>query len=308
MVNTDLVKPRGESSSPAGFDLTLAACRDRWQREAQRGEFDTDRYRCRYYRWGQGPALAFVPGLSLESTSFVMAMAQLQSQFTCIGYELPTGIGDGASLARYDLAGLRDDLMALCDHLRIDRGYLLGFSFGSMIALAALAEQPRRFPRGILLGGFARRQLAWAEVLLANFVRHCPGRVGNVPGYARRIHRHNVELFKDRPLEELADFCAGEGERPLRTVSGRALIMHRTDLRPILPRIEQPILLVHGDRDHLVPGTAQDELKAGLPNAARAEIEHCGHYPQLTHPAVFTEIVRQFLTPAACPAECPSAQ
>jgi len=79
-------------------------------------------------------------------------------------------------------------------------------------------------------------------------------------------------------------------------------------MRPLLSRIEQPMLLIHGDCDHLVPQKAQEELKAGLPNAARAEIEHCGHYPQLTHPGAFTEIVRQFLTPAMCPAECQSAQ
>jgi pimeloyl-ACP methyl ester carboxylesterase len=43
----------------------------------------------------------------------------------------------------------------------------------------------------------------------------------------------------------------------------------------------------------------QAELQRGLPCATRAEIENCGHYPQLTRPEVFAEIIRQFLTPGA---------
>src|SRR5205085_5821294 len=92
---------------------TLTDCMAQWQSDARRGEIDTGRYRCRYYAWGKGPALAFVPGLSLESTSFVMAMARLQAEFTCIGYELPTGAGDGASLTGYRHNDLRDDLLVL---------------------------------------------------------------------------------------------------------------------------------------------------------------------------------------------------
>ena len=309
VVKTDLAKPRDESSSPGSpcvppckpeqWTLTLSRSLTRWQNEARHGRFDTGRYRCRFYTWGRGPALVFIPGLSLESTSFVMAMAQLQTEFCCAGYELPVGSGDGASLAAYRHRYLRDDLFALLDHLHLDRAYLLGFSFGSTIALAALAGQPRRFPRAILLGGFARRPLALSEVMLAHWLRYCPGRIANLPMAEGLIRRHNADLFASRPANELDVFCVAECEPLLRAWAARALLMHHTDLRPLLARIRQPALLVYGDRDRLVGRKYQDELKAGLCNSARAEIEHCGHYPQLTHPEVFTEIIRQFLTPAA---------
>lgn len=293
------------AANPAGFappascgriPLALADCLRQWQREARHGVVDTGRYRCRYASWGQGPALVFIPGLTLESTSFVMAMARLRTQFRCIGYELPAA--HDASLPGYRHADLRDDLFALLDHLRLDRCYLLGFSFGATIALAALAGQPRRFARGVLVGGFARRPLAWAEVMLGHWLRYCPGRLADVPGLERTIHRHNAELFASRPAGELQHFCAAEGEPLLRTFANRALWMHRTDLRPLLPQVHQPMLLIYGDRDNHVRRPQQDELKHGLPNAAGAEIEACGHYPQLTQPEVFSEVVRQFLTPS----------
>jgi pimeloyl-ACP methyl ester carboxylesterase len=279
------------------YPLVLSECVARWQREAHHDSFDNRRYRCPYYSWGDGPPLVFIPGLSLESTSFVMAMSRLRSQFRCIGYELPTGAGDGARPVGYRHADLRDDLFALLDHLHIERCYVLGFSFGSTIALAALAEQPRRFPRAILLGGFARRPLARAEVLVTHWLRYCPGRIAHLPLMDRVVRRHNTELYAGRPAGELDHFCAEEGRPLLRTWAARALLMHQTDLRPLLGRISQPTLLIYGDRDPLVGRIYQEELRAGLPNAARAEIEECGHYPQLTRPEIFSEVVRQFLTP-----------
>ena len=77
-------------------------------------------------------------------------------------------------------------------------------------------------------------------------------------------------------------------------------MVHRLDLRPILPAIHQRVLLVCGDRDPLVGRTCAQELKQGLPFAARAEIEQCGHQPHLTHPEVLGEVVRQFLLPTSC--------
>jgi pimeloyl-ACP methyl ester carboxylesterase len=279
--------------------LRLAECLAQWQREAQHARVDTGRYRCRYYTWGRGPALVFIPGLSLESTSFVMAMSRLHTQFQCVGYELPTGAGDGVSLTRYGHRHLRDDLFALLDHLRLERCYLLGFSFGATVALAALGGQPRRFPRAVLVGGFARRPLVWTEVMVAHWARYWPGRVGALPLADRAIRRHNAEFFATRPPGELDHFCAEELRPRLRTIAARALLMHQTDLRPTLARITQPTLLVYGDGDTHVGRVYRDELKQGLPNAARAEIENCAHYPQLTHPEVFTEITRRFLTPSS---------
>jgi pimeloyl-ACP methyl ester carboxylesterase len=232
-----------------------------------------------------------------------MTMAELQEHVTCIGYELPTGCGDGASMTGYHVHGLRDDLYALLDHLYIERAYLLGFSFGSMIALAALAGQPRRFGRALLVGGFARRSLAWTEVLLAHWVRYCPGHIRDLPGFAALVRRDSVDQFAARPPGELEHFVAGECAPLLRTFAARALLMHHTDLRPMLSQISQPVLLVHGDCDPLVSRAHEDELKQALPNAALATIKNCGHYPQLTHPDVFNEVVRQFLIPAACLAE-----
>ena len=94
----------------------------------------------------------------------------------------------------------------------------------------------------------------------------------------------------------------------MRAVARRAVILHRLDLRKVLPEIRQPVLLVCGDHDPLVGRSCENELLQGLPNARRVVFSGCGHFPYLTHPETLAEVVRQFFTPpdartAVCPPE-----
>jgi pimeloyl-ACP methyl ester carboxylesterase len=287
--------------------LVLRECLERWRTEARHGECVTARYRCRYVDWGRGPALVFIPGMGIDALGFAMLIARLQTHFRCISFDLPAGGGDGAHITRYRHEDHVADLFALLDHLAIRQCFLFGASFGSTISLAAMHEQPLRIPRAILQGGFARRPLARAEVLLASFARYMPGRMSWLPLARAILERQHREPFQLRD-PDVWDFFAAESLRvPMQALACRALLIHRLDLRPILASITQPVLMVCGDRDHLVGKACEAELKAGLPVVARAEIEHCGHIPQLSHPEVLAEVVRQYLLPESA-GECPAAR
>jgi pimeloyl-ACP methyl ester carboxylesterase len=269
---------------------------EQFQREAVWRTFDTGRYRCRYVLWGKGPALVFVPGLCDDPETFVLPMARLSEHFCCLAYTMPTGSGDGARLAGYDHADLVSDLLALLDHVGIQHAYLLGTSLGATVALVALHDEPERFPRGVLQAGFARRPLAWAEVLLASLARWWPGRLEQLP-LRRFLLDHTLKAsFAGREPEVWRYYLRHDGLQPVTSVARRALLVHQTDLRPLLPEIRQPVLLICGERDPVVFKACEQDLLRGLPNVARAEIEECGHLPQYTHPEVLSEVVRRFLS------------
>jgi pimeloyl-ACP methyl ester carboxylesterase len=277
--------------------ITLAQARARYEREAVHGICDTGRYRMPYYSWGEGPPLLFIHGLGDSSRSFLMPMARLSAHFRCIAYDQPCGVADGARLATYTHAQLVSDLWSLLGHLGIEQSYLLASSFGGTIALQALRQQPRRLPRAVLQGGLAHRPLRRAELLVAHLARLLPGRLAWVPGRGRLLRLINQGLFDDRPPEVWEYFLECSGQPRIRAVAWQALLLHRLDLRPILPDVRQPILLVCGDRDRVVPPAYEEVLLQGLPNAGRAVLEGSGHVPSYTHPEVLAEVVRQFFTP-----------
>jgi pimeloyl-ACP methyl ester carboxylesterase len=272
----------------------------RFEAEAARGVCDTGRYQCRYFSWGTGPALVMIPGLADDAQSFVMLAARLANRFRCISYDLPGGRGDGARMSRYTHDDLVDDLRLLLDHLGIQQSYVLGSSFGSTIALAALHRYPTRLPRGILQGGFAYRRLAPAEIAMASLLRFAPGSMRWMPMRRAALTRSHAEPFAGRDPEIWEYFLTRWCTPPIAAVARRALILYGVDLRPLLHDIAQPVLLVCGERDPLVDHSCEEALMSGLPRCLRIELPGCGHNPQFTHPEVFAELIARFLTPAAC--------
>lgn len=271
----------------------------RFQREAIRGVCDTGRYRMSYYSWGSGPPLVCIHGVADTSHSFIPAVSRLSAHFRCIAYNLSGMHGDGARLRRYRHQDLVEDLWALLDHLCVKRSYVLASSFGSTIALVALRDRPECLPRGILQGGLAARPLKGLERFLARVGCWLPGSMKRMPLRLKVAQQVNGFAFKGREQGVWDFYLDCTGQPPAATLARQALMLNDLDLRPLLPEVRQPVLLVCGDRDRVAGPRHQQVLQAGLPNAGSALIEDCGHIPAYTHPEILAEVVRQFLTPPA---------
>lgn len=244
--------------------------------------------------------MLLIPGAASDAETFVLLAAHLSADFRCIAYDLPDGRSDGARLQRYTHGDLAADTLALLDHVGSKEAFVAGYSFGSTIALAALARQPKRLQRAVLLHGFARRPLAPTEVLLAKALRHWHAPMKRLPFRAELLGRGHFGPFADRPPELWQFFMENCGAPPISAVAHRVLWVHELDLRELLPQVRQPSLVVSGDCDQMVPDSAVDELARGLEHAVHVQLTRCGHFSPFTHAAELAEMIRRFLRPA-CP-------
>jgi pimeloyl-ACP methyl ester carboxylesterase len=284
-----------------GPEMRLSDCLSRWRAESRHGEIETQHYRCRYFVWGQGPPLVFIHGLCDRAVSFVPMMHALRDRFQCIGYELPDGADDGARIERIRFDDFATDLFALLDHLRIRQAYLFGSSFGSTIALAAMARQAERIPRSMLQGGFAWRPVVGWLRTVCQFLRYGRGLMGSLPMRKHLHPRAEQTVFVQHGKPDLWNFLMDNSNAISKSAAARrGLMLEQIDLRPLLPRIQQPILLISGNRDSIVPKECDQVLMDQLPHVDRVEIPDCGHYPQYTHAALSAALVQQFLTAPTC--------
>jgi pimeloyl-ACP methyl ester carboxylesterase len=273
----------------------LAEAVRRFHAEANRGVCNTGRYRCPYYTWGEGPTLICVPGLVDDAHCFVLVMAHLSRHFRCVAYDWPTGQGDGARLSQYRHGEFVADLFALLDQVGAREAFLLGYSFGSTITLAAMHLDPSRFPRAMLLSGFACRRLAPAERLLASMARYWNGPLRRLPLRNWILHTTQRGGFACRETEIWNNYVERTGALPMPALARRSLVLDQVNLRSILPCIHQQVLLVCGDADPLVNKQCETELLMGLPNVARVELANCGHMAIFTHPEALAEVTTEFL-------------
>ncbi|NBO91948.1 MAG: alpha/beta hydrolase [Planctomycetia bacterium] len=284
------------SQGPSGNGLHFASAVDRFHREAQPGEFHTGRYRMNYYIWGQGPPLVFVHGASDTGRSFAFTISQLTSSFRCIAYDLPGRPGDASSLGRYRHEDLVSDLFALLDHLRLPVAFVLGSSFGGTIVLRAMGRDPQRFPRGILQGALVHRPLRRTEWWLTWLARLLPGPMTQMPRREKMLRIVHGEPFVGRAEEWWRAYVDWTGESRISTLGRQGQLLHRLDLRPELPSIHQPVLLVAGDRDYVAPLEHSEMIRHRLPHGQLVVLNGCGHVPSYTHPEQFADVIRAFLT------------
>ncbi|MFP5382369.1 MAG: alpha/beta fold hydrolase, partial [Gammaproteobacteria bacterium] len=60
-------------------------------------------------------------------------------------------------------------------------------------------------------------------------------------------------------------------------------LLRGTDLRADLPRVTQPVLVMHGTLDTLTPPGAGAWMAEALPQARHVEIARAAHAPHLSH-------------------------
>ena len=71
-------------------------------------------------------------------------------------------------------------------------------------------------------------------------------------------------------------------------------LLLETDLRGVLGAIEQPALVVHGERDALAPLAAGEYLAQALPHARLAVIPGAAHAPFISEPETVGRLALEF--------------
>lgn len=268
----------------------------RFQRHAQKATLCTGRYALRYFTWGKGQPVVFIHGMADAPEAFVAVMDQLCTFCRCVAYALPNGWNDSVVLSRYRLQDYVADLLVLLDHLSITEAVLVGSSFGSLVTIYALMQLPQRCRAGVLQNGFAYRPLCGWEMLLVRWGRRLPGWFADWPYLYDVVMRQLEPVLATQVPDVVGHLYRWHGAHtPISAAAWRGWMIGRTDLRPLLPRIRQPVLLVTGDRDRLVPPQCWQELQRLLPLCYRVDIPGCGHYPQYTHPLEMARAIAAFL-------------
>ena len=75
--------------------------------------------------------------------------------------------------------------------------------------------------------------------------------------------------------------------------------MYGVHLRPQVSRIIQPTLILHGDRDSLVPLSDSEWLASQIPQSHLHVVRGAGHVPTVTRPLEVAEAINRYFTSSA---------
>ncbi len=246
-------------------------------------ELDRDGVRIHYDVAGHGPAVLLTHGYSASAHMFANVVEALAVDHTVITWDL-RGHARSDSPADPDAYSMElclADVVALLDHVGVERAVLAGHSLGGYLSLALWLARPDRVRALVLVGtgpGYrnddARQK--WNDMALR---------------YAGAIEKRGADALGGSPEVrgvEHRDF-AGLAR------AGRGILVQRDGaVIDALPRIDVPTLVVVGERDAQFVGGSR-YMAERIPGAALDVIADAGHAPNLSQPTVFNATVRAFL-------------
>jgi pimeloyl-ACP methyl ester carboxylesterase len=255
---------------------------------------------------GDGPPLILVPGIASTYRAYALTLNLLSERSRTVVYDYPgEGRGDGARLGRITHEDLVDDVFGLIDHLNIGRAFLFGLSFGSTVTLRALHREPRRFPRAVVQGAFARRRFSPAERVALRLGRWVPGTTSRLPLRRAVLTYNSKQQFPDVIADRWPYYVEQNGLTPIGPLAHRLDLLARLDLRPLLPSIPTELLVLQGNEDRIVTRASYDELCGAIPNAHGVIMPLVGHQPHFTHAEGLARAITDWCLPCA-PGGCPN--
>jgi pimeloyl-ACP methyl ester carboxylesterase len=198
--------------------------------------------------------------------------------------------------ASYTLEDMAADGIGVLDHLGIERAHVMGASMGGMIVQTLAARFPDRVLS--LVSVMSNTGARWSgqpsprlyHVLLKN-----------PPRDRARYQEHAVWVFSksgspgferdDDDLRRIAGMSFDRGINPAGSARQLAAIIHSGDRTPLLRTITAPTLVIHGDRDKLVPPSGGRATARAIPGARLLFIRGMGHdIPRGAWPIMFGAI------------------
>jgi proline iminopeptidase len=280
---------------------------------AQDGSFTRDGVQLFYRTAGAGtPAILLSGGPGFTVDYMIPVGEFLPASYQRVFYE-QRGTGRSRLPAmtpeNMTLPHVVADLEALRVHLRQERLFLVGHSWGGMLAMAYAAAHPDRVDRMILIGPggptleFAqwfndniRMRLRPEDIAAERYWDDAPRRGVDVDKAAlESIRAITPGYFFDREKGLAFRSMLTDGTITVRVNELLFADMAKGyDSRPGLARLNRPVLIVQGHQDPVGDKTAEDIHKA-ITSSMLKYINQCGHMPWIEQPDQFRRILAEFL-------------
>lgn len=239
-----------------------------------------------YERAGHGPEILLVHGWGLHSGVWHEFAKRLVRTCRVTRVDLP-GHGRSPTATAYTLDELVEALCRACPAPAV----WVGWSLGAMVALAAACVRPQCIRALGLFGATPRFVQAadWTCAMEPAALQRFADDLEH--DYAGTLTRFLSLQFgraaKERAaLRRLRATILQRTAPALTALRAGLAVLEHTDLRTAVAAIDVPTLVLHGERDRLVPLAAGTYLASAMPRAHLHRIADAGHAPFLTHSAV----------------------
>ncbi|HXD54623.1 MAG TPA: alpha/beta fold hydrolase [Solirubrobacteraceae bacterium] len=256
---------------------------------------------------GAGPPIVFVHGLSGSWPNWLEQLASFAPDHRVLALDLP-GFGHSPGRAGdVSMHGYAELLEQLLDSLGLTDVTLVGNSMGGLISAETAASFPQRVRRLVLVSPAglstyrnrltvrtlpALRRFEQGLALGAAWTASHADRIASRPRLRDLVLKGVVAHPSRLPAPLAAEQLRGAGTDGFMEALEAILDF---DLKPRLPLISCPALVVWGTKDRLISWHDAARFAEAIPDSRKVVYEDIGHMAMLERPAEFNALLREFM-------------
>ncbi len=250
---------------------------------------------------GRGFPLVLLHGLGASSFSWRGNIGPLARHYRVLAPDLPAhGRTPPEAIPDFDLVTLTRELLHLLDRHGIAQAALAGNSLGGSLALLLARDYPQRFPALVLLApALAVSRLPWLFYPLRLPYLGAPLAALLGPWTARpalHLAYHRWQLITPEVIAcYQPTFRTLANRLALRRLICQVDPLPLSQVADLLSQVPQPLCLIWGEQDRILPRRQGFWLKDHLPRAELQILPGVGHAPQEEAPDLVNEIIIAFL-------------
>ena len=237
---------------------------------------------------GEGESVVQIHGAGFGHFNFAPATPALARHFRVVDFDLRGYGRSDRPLQRYDMEVWADDVAGLMDALELETAHIHGTSMGGMIAIVFAGKYPDR-TTSVVINCAAAKLGAAGRLIFKNWIdiasTHPDG-----PGSRLLAELIAWQALSKAFLETPEGVAAIDTIQQILRDSNRIEVftaacqaMCDMDLRPWLPRITSPALVLGGDEDLMTPwdqgpdGVGQEGIVRSIAGAEKHVIAGSNH-------------------------------
>ncbi|HXS62658.1 MAG TPA: alpha/beta hydrolase [Streptosporangiaceae bacterium] len=237
---------------------------------------------------GDGPAVVFSHGFLMDHSMFDRQVAALSPNYRVITWD-ERGHGGTAATGPFSYWDSAKDVLALLDHLGLERAVLAGMSQGGFLSLRAALLAPERVRALVLIDSQAGLEdpanAEPYEQLHQIWLDQGPAPVQDVVA--------SIILGPGQWDDWYAKWAAADRDQ---FTLAFAALTERDDITGRLGEIGCPTLVIHGTADAAIPMERAEQVRDGLGGQVSFHVVTDGtHAANVSHPDDVNEAVLNFL-------------
>lgn len=237
------------------------------------------------------PVVVLASSLGTDRTMWDAVAAALSNRFRVVTYDHR---GHGASpvpRGPYALDDLGEDAVRLLDRLGVERAHVAGLSLGGMVGMWLGIHRPERIGRLVVMCTSARLgpPTMWEDRARAVSAR------GTRAIAAAVASRWVTDAYRTAHPDVVAHLEALISAQPDEGYAACCHVVKHMDLRPDLPRITAPTLVLGAVEDAATPPEHQKSIAASIPGARLELLSPAAHLATVEQPIAIAKLTEAFL-------------